>query len=95
MNEPAREVPTAAELAGIEAELPEEDRLRVRDYWDAVVAEELGAPEPAASPGDWSVLRSGERTRLRRYERRAGNAVLRLVTAESDGPSVPQDGEAA
>ena len=95
MNEPAREVPSAAELAGIEAELPEEDRLRVRDYWEAVISEELGAPERPAAPQVWSVMGSGERVRLRRYQRRAGNAVLRLVTAESDGPSVQQGGEAA
>lgn len=45
--------PSPAELALIEAELPEWERLAVRDYWDAVVAEEItevpvsvNAPEP-------------------------------------------------
>lgn len=33
--------PSPAELALIEAELPEWERLAVRDYWDAVVAEEI------------------------------------------------------
>lgn len=86
---------TASELAFCEAALPEWDRLHVRDYWDAVVAVELGAPEPAASPGAWSAMGSGERVRLRRYERRARNAVLRLVTADAETSSVPQYGEAA
>lgn len=34
--------PSPAELALIEAELPEWERLAVRDYWDAVVDEEIG-----------------------------------------------------
>ena len=33
--------PLPAELALVEAELPEWERLAVRDYWDAVVAEEM------------------------------------------------------
>jgi hypothetical protein len=42
MDERDLDVPSAAELADCEAELPEWDRLRVRDHWDAVVSEELG-----------------------------------------------------
>lgn len=95
MYEPDLDVPSAADLASIESELPEWDRLRVRDYWDAVVAEELGAPKPAVARCDWSKLGSGERVRLRRYQRRVGNAVLRLVTAESYALSTPERGEAA
>lgn len=82
-------------LAACESPLEEWDRLSVRDYWEAVISEELGAPERPASPQVWSVMGSGERIRLRRYQRRAGNAVLRLVTAESDSPSAAERGEAA
>lgn len=53
------EMPSPATLADCEATLQEWDRLAVRDYWDGVIAEELGAPlsrvaEPdnAASPSD-------------------------------------------
>lgn len=42
--------PSAAELAAVEAELPEWERLRVRDYWDAVCVEEWGARSPHAEP---------------------------------------------
>lgn len=42
--------PSAEELTAMEAELPEWDRLRVRDYFDAVIAEELGAQQSPASP---------------------------------------------
>lgn len=90
----AHDIP-AAELADCVEPLPEWDRLRVRDYWDAVVAEELGAPEPVASPETWSDLGSSERVRLRRYRRRTQNTVLRLVTAAVEDPAVLDDGEAA
>lgn len=53
------DMPSPATLADCEATLPEWDRLAVRDYWDGVIAEEIGAPlyrvaEPgrAASPSD-------------------------------------------
>ncbi|MBK0865482.1 hypothetical protein INP57_01520 [Saccharopolyspora sp. HNM0986] len=82
-------------LADCESPLEEWERLSVRDYWEAVISEELGAPERPASPQVWSVMGSGERVRLRRYQRRAGNAVLRLVTAETDSPSAAERGEAA
>ncbi|MCX2732504.1 hypothetical protein OOZ19_19875 [Saccharopolyspora sp. NFXS83] len=80
-------------LADCEAPLEEWDRLHVRDHWDAVVAEELGSPEPVVTPYVWSEMGSGERVRLRRYQRRAGNTVLRLVSAEV--PAAELDGEAA
>lgn len=89
--------PSAADLAAIESELPEWDRLAVRDYWETVIAEELGASEPVASRFAWSSMGSGERERVRRYERRTGNTVLRLVTEIADGSitSAPNTGEAA
>ena len=82
-------------LVDCEAPLEEWDRLHVRDHWDAVVAEELGSPEPLVTPFTWSELGSGERVRLRRYQRRAGNTVLRLVSAAAEVPAVELDGEAA
>jgi hypothetical protein len=87
----------AAELAFCEAELEEWDRLEVRDYWGAVIAEELGATQHPASPFAWSEMGSGERARLRRYERRTGNTVLRLITNAADASvaSAPNSGEAA
>ncbi len=89
--------PSPGDLAAIEgAVLPEWDRLEVRDYWDAVVAEELGAAQNPASPYAWSVMGTGERVRLRRYERRSANTVLRLVSTEADASvSAPNLGEAA
>ena len=66
------EMPSPATLADCEATLQEWDRLAVRDYWDGVIAEELGAPlsrvaEPdrAASPSDT-----------------AGRPALHLVTSQ-------------
>ncbi|MEU6263899.1 hypothetical protein [Saccharopolyspora shandongensis] len=89
--------PSAEELAFCEAELQEWDRLTVRDYWDAVVAEELGAPQSPASPFAWSEMGPAERARLRRYERRAENTVLRLITtaADASSSSAPNSGEVA
>jgi hypothetical protein len=55
--------PNAAELAHCEAELPEWDRLRVRDYWEAVVSEELGedpVPEEREPTDDFQVLSSDD-----------------------------------
>lgn len=85
--------PAATDLALCEAELEEWDELAVRDYWESVVAEELGASlSRAAEP----VVGSGERVRLRRYERRTGNTVLRLITSDVDGlASRPDAGMAA
>ncbi|MEV4646286.1 hypothetical protein [Saccharopolyspora sp. NPDC049357] len=71
-----------AELAGCEAELSEFEQDAVRSYWDQVVAEELG--ELPVTPFVWSELGAGERTRLRRYERREAGAVLRLITIDAD-----------
>lgn len=80
--------PSAAELAATEAELPEWDRLAVRDHWEAVIAEELGAPQVPASPFAWSSLGPGEKERVRRYERREDAKVLRLITSDVDAASV-------
>ncbi|TDD91960.1 hypothetical protein E1202_04300 [Saccharopolyspora karakumensis] len=71
-----------AELASCEAELSEFEQEAVRDYWSRVIAEELG--ELPVAPFVWSELGAGERTRLRRYERREAGAVLRLITTEAD-----------
>ncbi|TWF93368.1 hypothetical protein [Saccharopolyspora dendranthemae] len=71
-----------AELANCEAELSEFEQDAVRSYWDQVIAEELG--ELPVAPFVWSELGAGERTRLRRYERREAGAVLRLVTTDAD-----------
>ncbi len=71
-----------AELAHCEAELSEFEQEAVRDYWSQVIAEELG--ELPVTPFAWSELGAGERTRLRRYERREAGAVLRLITTEAD-----------
>lgn len=63
MHERDLEFPSAADLAAIEAELPEWERLRVRDYWDAVVSEELGkdaAPEDETRGADLHVLSSDD-----------------------------------
>lgn len=86
MDEPDLDVPSAADLAAIEAELPEWDRLRVRDHWEAVIAEELDSPEPADE------LAEPEPTPLR-HRRRTDATVLRLVTAEYE--SARHDEEAA
>lgn len=82
-------------LADCEAPLEEWDQLQVRDRWEAVISEELEAPELPAPPYVWSEMGSGEQVRLRRHYRRADNAVLRLVTAETEVSSSPQPGEAA
>lgn len=71
-----------AELANCEAELSEFEQQAVQDYWSLVIAEELG--EVPVAPFVWSELGAGERTRLRRYERREAGAVLRLITTEAD-----------
>lgn len=61
--------PSADELATCEAELEDWERLAVRDYWAAVIAEELGAPEPQARPSVWRSMGPGERERLRQIGR--------------------------
>lgn len=58
MHDRDLDVPSAAELADCEAELPEWDRLQVRDYWEAVVDEELGeSPAPEEHEPRTSALR--------------------------------------
>ena len=73
-----------AELADCEAVLNEFEQQAVRTYWDQVIAEELGAVELQATPFAWSELGTGERTRMRRLERRTAGATLRLITTEAD-----------
>lgn len=82
-----------AELAFCEVELDEFEQQAVQSYWEQVIAEELGAVELPDTPFAWSELGAGERTRLRRYERREVGAALRLITAEVDATS--DAGEAA
>lgn len=82
-----------AELAFCEAELNEYEREAVQSYWGQVIAEELGAADLPTTPFVWSELGAGERTRLRRYDRREASAALRLITAEADEAS--NSGEAA
>lgn len=58
MHERDLDVPSAAELADCEAELPEWDRIQVRDYWEAVVNEELGEdPTPTEHEPRTTALR--------------------------------------
>lgn len=92
MNYPGNDS-LGAELAFCEAELSEFEQQAVRAYWDQVIAEELGAVELQTTPFAWSELGTGERTRLRRLERRTAGATLRLITAEADEAS--NAGEAA
>lgn len=73
-----------AELANCEAELSEFEQQAVQSYWDQVIAEELGTSAMPNTPFVWSELGAGERTRLRRAERREANATLRLIAAEAE-----------
>lgn len=68
-----------ADLADCEAQLPEWDSLAVRDYWEAVIEAELGAP---LSPGS-----SMNHPRPVRYRRSTGDTVLRLVTSAEAAPT--------
>lgn len=81
-----------AELAHCEAELEEFEQGAVRYFWSRVIAEELGAVEDEIPPATWAELSPQERTLLRRRERRTGNTVLRLVTADV---SASKSGKAA
>ncbi len=96
--------PSPWDLAMCEADLPEWDQLRIQDYWDALITEELGAPlvsdeletpQLAVSRDEWSALGSGERARLRRLQRRSDNTALRTVTAAADAVPAPNLGEVA
>lgn len=66
------EMPSPAALADCEAVLPEWDRLAVRDYWDQVIAAELGAPVLRLSEPDGATNPACDST--------AGPPTLRLVT---------------
>ncbi|MCX2728812.1 hypothetical protein OOZ19_01030 [Saccharopolyspora sp. NFXS83] len=93
MHELDLDVPSAADLASIEAALPEWDRLLVRDHWESVIAEELGAPQRPALPCGHSDVSSGDRVRARRHLRRMDNTALRRITATVEDPTAL--GEAA
>lgn len=79
MDHQDAEMPSPAILADCEAALPEWDRLAVRDYWDAVVAAELGSPVSQVSAPD----------RAASSIRTAGRAVLHLVTNEQPRVETP------
>ncbi|SDO94730.1 hypothetical protein SAMN04487905_101211 [Actinopolyspora xinjiangensis] len=68
--------PTAEELAAVEAPLPEWDLLRVRRFYDRLIAEELrvGALEAVEAAGEGLPVR-----------RTSSGAVLRLVRGRAAG----------
>ncbi len=77
--------PSAAELAAVEAELPEWERLRVRDYWDAVCVEEWGAPSPHAEPETSTEEPTPDSAEVRTL----------FPTSPESGEAVVEDGDAA
>lgn len=80
--------PTNAELAAIESELPEWDRLAVQDYWATVVAEELEAAQPTTTSYRWNAMGPAERRREHRVRRRVGNTVLRSIVSSVETSSL-------
>jgi hypothetical protein len=82
MQDPEIDEPSAAELASAVVALPEWDRLRVRDYYQALVAKELGCRPPASQE--------------REPEGRTSGVVVPLFRAPAhEAPSSPDSGEAA
>lgn len=79
--------PSAADLAESTVELEEWDLLRLRDYLDAVLDEELGTSRPAAPPSSLPAGELAEWAHHRRAERRAVKRVLRLVPRGVDSPT--------
>jgi hypothetical protein len=73
------EILDAAELAAIEAALPEEQRLAVRDYWERVITECGAEIADAPRPTSWLVARTNGQRRIRRGARRAAVAVVRKL----------------
>ncbi|MDR7300408.1 hypothetical protein [Haloactinomyces albus] len=71
--------PSDAELAAVESPLEEWDALRVQRFWEAMVVEELGSPEPRSGEFDEPVLSEGPSRRT------SSGAVLRLLPATEDG----------
>lgn len=87
--------PSPAELALIEAELPEWERLAVRDYWDAVLAEEMAELPMSVEPLNTRGFRVEQGQQCARRVRNIGTAaVLRLVVGDKT-PVSTSDNEAA
>lgn len=85
--------PEPAALAAIEADLPEEQRLTVRDYWERVIAECRHEVADAPRPTSWLVARTGEQRRIRREARRTAVAMVRQLPTRR--PTDPTGSEAA
>lgn len=93
MEDPELDLP-AADLAGCEVELEEWERLRVRDYWEAVIADELGGPPLQGSCAAEPDI--DEDVRLQRSERPEARTVLRRIAGTDSSTLLPPDlGEAA
>lgn len=85
--------PDPAELAAIEAELPEEHRLAVRDYWERVIAECRKEVADAPRPTSWLLAKTGDQRRIRREARRTAVAMVRQLPVRR--PTGPTGSEAA
>jgi hypothetical protein len=70
----------ATELAAIEAELPEEQRLVVQDYWEWVIMECRAELADAPRPASWRVARPEMPRRVGHGARRAVVAVVRELS---------------
>jgi hypothetical protein len=80
--------PDAAELAAIEAELPDEQRLAVREFWEHVIAECRAEVIDAPRPTSWLVTSTAQQRHIRREARRAAVAAARaLPVRRTPGPS--------
>jgi hypothetical protein len=80
--------PDAAELAAIEAELPDDQRLAVRDYWEHIIAECRAEAADAPRPTSWLVASTAQQRHIRREARRAAVAAVRaLPVRRTPGPS--------
>jgi hypothetical protein len=87
-HQPEPTEPDAAELAAIEAQLPDEQRLAVRDFWEHVIAECRTEVADAPRPTSWLVASTAEQRRIRREARRAAVAAVRaLPVRRTPGPS--------
>jgi hypothetical protein len=82
--------PSLADLAHIEAALPERQRVAVVAYWSAVVADVLDSVTPEPSRVVFQRLNAEDKRRARRAARRAGNAALRSVASAGRGPALPK-----
>ncbi|HEV7453581.1 MAG TPA: hypothetical protein VGO16_19840 [Pseudonocardiaceae bacterium] len=87
-HEPEPAEPSAAEWAAIEAELPDEQRLAVRDFWEHVIAECRAEVADAPRPTSWLVASAAEQRHIRREARRVAVAAVRaLPVRRTPGPS--------